>query len=179
MDVLLPAVEGMVKKLQELSAELEKAGIDIEIGEKVRMRSKAFLGVEFYGSEEPEIILPAEPELVEVFEKLSPFVFTLVKENELRITFVLDRHARVACPFCSEELQLYFGVGGSVYPASCACGARIEYAVGDLAEELAYRFDHVVPVSKEEYIADGMRLVVVTEDDEEGIWSGFFFMKNS
>ncbi len=177
MNIFLPAIDGLVKKLQELSEELKKAGVDVEIGEKVRMSSEAFLGVVFYESDEPEIIMPAEQKLIDVFEKLSPFVFTLVNGKELRITFVLDRYARVACPFCSEELLLYFGVGGTVYPACCSCGAEIEYVVGDLAEELAYRFDRVVQVSKDKYIVDGTSLAVVTEDNEEGIWSGFFFMK--
>jgi len=177
MDIFLPAVDGMVEKLQELSEELKKAGVDVEIGEKVRMSSEAFLGVEFYESDEPEVIMPAEQKLIDVFEKLSPFVFTLVNEKELRITFVLDRYAWVVCPFCSEELRLYFGVGRTVHPAQCACGAEIEYVVGDLAEELAYRFDHVETISEKEYIADGRRLVLVAEDDEDDIWSGFFFMK--
>ena len=56
MDIFLPAIEGLVKKLQELSEELKKAGVDVEIGEKVRMSSEAFLGVEFCESDEPEII---------------------------------------------------------------------------------------------------------------------------
>ena len=179
MDIFLPAIGGLVEKLQELSEELKKAGVDVEIGEKVRMSSEAFLGVEFYESDEPEVIMPAERKLIDAFEKLSPFVFTIVNGRELRLTFVLDRYTRVVCPFCSEELLLHFGVGRAVYPAQCRCGADIEYVVEDLAEEFAYRFDHVERISEKEYIVDGMRLFLVGEEDEDenDIWSGFFFMK--